>query len=141
MINFFFPFFIFYFYIYAIVSIQQVSQLTQDIKNIHNQIYMPYLTNYVLMCLWQLKSKQVNSQMPKVSNKTLEIPTIRSCVQHFKLTNEIQIIVSRSTKLLGITWTCIFKNLDKVCVSPIPPKLNYTLPSMCRDNGKIILGR
>jgi hypothetical protein len=57
----------------------------------------------MLMCLWQfLKSKQVNSQMLKVSNKTLGILTIKSCVQHFRLTNEIQITISRLTKLLGI---------------------------------------
>ena len=56
-------------------------------------------TNYVLMCLWQFKIKTSKSKMPKVSNKTSKIPTIRSCVQHSKLTNEIQITVSTSNKL------------------------------------------
>jgi len=29
----------------------------KDIKNIQNQIRMSYLTNYVLMCLWQIQKK------------------------------------------------------------------------------------
>jgi hypothetical protein len=64
------------------------------------------------MCLWQFKIKTSNSQMPKVSNKTLEIPTIRSCVQHSKLINEIQIIVSR-WKMLGVL------PVGSPCVLPI----------------------
>jgi hypothetical protein len=41
--------------------------------------------------------KHVNSQLSKVSNKTQK-SNIRSCVQNFKLANEYQIIILRSTK-------------------------------------------
>ena len=42
--------------------------------------------------------KHVNSQLSKVSDKTQK-SNIRSCVQNFKLTNEYQITILRSTKI------------------------------------------
>ena len=46
--------------------------------------------------------KHVNSHMPKVSNQNYN-SVIRSCVQNFKLTNENQITIFRSTKVLRHT--------------------------------------
>ena len=62
-------FFFFFFLIPRYLSNKSPS-FTQNIESIHNQVHMSYLTNYVLMCSWQFKLKQVNAQMPKISNKT-----------------------------------------------------------------------
>jgi hypothetical protein len=101
-VSFLFYFILFiYFYMLKYSSNKKSHSLPKILKTYTIRFTCHTPTNYALMCLWQFKIKTSNSQMPKVSNKTLEIPTIRSCVQHSKLINEIQIIVSR-WKMLGV---------------------------------------
>jgi hypothetical protein len=61
--------------------------VTQNIETYTLNLHViPHKSCANVLVLEQIKP--VKSQLPKASNK-LEIPNIRSCVQHFKLTDEI----------------------------------------------------
>jgi hypothetical protein len=75
------------------------SRVTQNIEtNTLRPHVIPHKACANVRMLEQIR--HVNSQLSKVSNKAPN-SIIRSCVQNFKLTDEINSQIFRSTKILG----------------------------------------
>jgi hypothetical protein len=70
----------------------------QDIENRHNLFRMSYPTNCVLMCLWQIQSETCEISCAKGKYQDLDFLMKRSCVQNFKLANEMQIAIKVQSK-------------------------------------------
>jgi hypothetical protein len=92
-------------------------------------------------CANVLVSKQIkhmNSQLPKASNQ-LKKSNIRSCVQNFKLTDEINHKFVGQPKFKDNMNMHFFLSFSKtrqvyVNVSLLPPNLNHTLSPMYVQN-------
>jgi hypothetical protein len=80
--------------------------------------------------------KHVNSQLPKASNQ-LKKSNIRSCVQKFKLTDEINHKFLGQPKFKDNMNMHFFflKNKTSVCkcVSPTPKLESYIVPNVCTE--------
>jgi hypothetical protein len=133
-----------YIYIMSKYQTNKASNFTQDIETYTSDSHViPHNICANVLVLEQIK--HMNSQMPKISNQTLKKKKksiIRSCVQNFKLTNEYQITILRSTKIFKTNMNMHFfsfqkkkkkKKWDKVCVNVShTPKLKlHIVPNVC----------
>jgi hypothetical protein len=81
--------------------------------------------------------KHVNSQLPKASNQ-LKKSNIRSCVQNFKLTNEINHKFLGQPKFkdnMSMHFFFFLKNKTSVCkcVYPTPKLESYIVLNVCTE--------
>jgi hypothetical protein len=114
------------------------SSVTQNMKTYTLKPHViPHQSCANVLVLEQIK--HVNSQMPKVSNK-LKNPTLDHVFKNFKLTNEYQIIILRSTKNFKTNMNMQFfffyqkqKLGPSVCKCvPHTPKLKlHIVPNVC----------
>jgi hypothetical protein len=131
----------FYYYYFLILFMpmyppNKSPSITQNIETYTLNLYViPHQSCANVLVSEQIK--HVNSQLPKASNQ-LKKSNIRSCVQNFKLTDEI------NHKFLGQPkfkdnmnmHFFFFSKTRQVCVnvSLLPPNLNHTLSPMYVQN-------
>jgi hypothetical protein len=93
--------FFFFFFKNVIMPMYPTNKSSRVTQNIETYTLRPHVIPHKscanVPVLEQVK--HVNSQLSKVSNKTPN-SIIRSCVQNFKLTDEIKSQIFRSTKIL-----------------------------------------